>query len=143
TVGLLPADSNDHLIKRIIGMPGDRVKCCAKDGRITINGVPIDEPYVYQGNQPSMTEFDITVPPGRVWVMGDHRSDSGDSRVHDEGSGGKVGSVPMDSITGKAFALVWPISNITWLGRPEETFKAVDEASGGNRQPAPAASSGP
>ncbi len=126
TVGLLPSDSNDHLIKRIIGMPGDRVQCCGADGRIKVNGLAIDEPYLFPGNPPSQAEFDITVPAGRVWVMGDHRSDSADSRAHDENSGGKIGSVPISRITGKAFALVWPLSNATWLGRPEGTFDQLD-----------------
>jgi signal peptidase I len=127
-VGLAASKSNEHLIKRVIGLPGDRVQCCAKNGHLTINGIEITEPYIFAGNPPSATDFDIVVPPGRVWVMGDHRSDSGDSRVHDEGSGGKVGSVPIDRITGKAFALVWPLSNATWFGSPGDTFAAVEKA---------------
>ncbi len=125
-VGLLPDDSSNHLIKRLIGLPGDRVRCCSSDGRITVNDVPLDETYLFPGNKASDTEFDITVPPGRIWVMGDHREASADSRFHDEGSGGRVGSVPISLVTGKAFALVWPFNHADWLGRPERTFGPVE-----------------
>jgi signal peptidase I len=126
-VGLLPDDSSDHLIKRLIGLPGDRVRCCTADGRITVNDVPLAERYLFPGNKPSETEFDITVPPGRIWVMGDHREASADSRAHDAGTGGRSGSVPIGLVTGKAFALVWPFTHAEWLGRPEETFVPVEE----------------
>ena len=69
-------------IKRVIGIPGDRVKCCDKEGRIHVNGVPLDETYVYPGDKPSEQQFDVVVPEGRVWVMGDHRGASSDSRYH-------------------------------------------------------------
>ena len=65
----------------MIGLPGDRVMCCDKQGRITVNGIPLDEPYLFPEDEPSMSDFDVTVPEARLWVMGDHRSASSDSRV--------------------------------------------------------------
>ena len=73
-VGLLPNDGSNHLIKRVIGLPGDHVVCCNKNKQLTVNGVALTEPYLFPGDTPSQESFNITVPPGRVWVMGDHRS---------------------------------------------------------------------
>lgn len=124
-VGLLPEDSENHLIKRVIGLPGDHVQADGDTGKIRVNGVEITEPYVKPGDFPSEgKKFDITVPPGHVWVMGDHRSDSSDSRWHDDGTGA-TGSVPMDKIVGRALFIVWPIDHVTWLGVPERTFSQV------------------
>ena len=124
-VGLLPEDAENHLIKRVIGLPGDHVQADGDTGRISVNGVEITEPYVKPGDYPSEgKKFDIVVPQGRVWVMGDHRSDSSDSRWHDDGSGA-TGSVPMDKIVGRALFVVWPIDHVTWLGVPERTFSQV------------------
>ncbi|HET7661420.1 MAG TPA: signal peptidase I [Oryzihumus sp.] len=124
-VGLLPTDEGNHLIKRVIGLPGDHVVCCDDQHRITVNGAPLNEPYIKPGDEPSRQEFDITVPAGRVWVMGDHRSDSSDSRFHDNGDGGKTGSVPESKIVGRALSVVWPISDWSWLSRPTATFAKV------------------
>jgi signal peptidase I len=124
-VGLLPAESEDHLIKRVIGLPGDHVVCCGKDGRLTVNDVPITEPYLKPGDVPSSLPFDITVPADRVWVMGDHRSDSEDSRFHDPSGTGTEGSVPVSAITGRAVATVWPLDRAGWLSNHPETFSAV------------------
>jgi signal peptidase I len=134
-VGLVPDDSDDHLIKRVIGMPGDHVVCCDKDGQLTINGVAVSEPYIRQGDNPGggKPNFDIAVPSGRVWVMGDHRSDSSDSRFHDDGTGA-TGSVPIEDITGRAVMVVWPIDHVTWLSVPERVYADVPPASG---QPTP------
>ncbi|MBO1756116.1 signal peptidase I [Allobranchiibius sp. CTAmp26] len=122
-VGLYPAGDN-HLIKRVIGMPGDHVKCCDSAGRITINGASITEPYLAAGTKPSIPRFDITVPAGRIWVMGDNRGNSGDSRFHDDGSGA-TGSVPIKDVTGRADAVVWPLDRITWLSNYSATFAKV------------------
>jgi signal peptidase I len=134
-IGLLPDDSDDHLIKRVIGLPGDHVVCCDKDGQLTINGVSITEPYIKPGDSPGggKASFDITVPADKVWVMGDHRSDSSDSRFHDDGTGA-TGSVPIDDITGRAVMVVWPIDHVKWLSVPERVYADIPPASG---QPAP------
>lgn len=128
-IGLLPDDSEGHLIKRVIGLPGDHVVCCGKDGKLSINGVEVTENYIKAGDTPSggRPPFDITVPPGRVWVMGDHRSDSSDSRFHDDGTGA-TGSVPIADVTGRAVTVVWPIEHVTWLSVPERVYAAVPAA---------------
>lgn len=129
-VGLLPTDSGNHLIKRLIGLPGDHVVCCDAQGRVSINGKAIEEPYIYDGNVPSERPFDITVPEGRVWVMGDHRQMSEDSRYHDDGQG-RTGSVPIKDITGRAFVIVWPFGRADSLPRYSSTFRDVPEPSAG------------
>lgn len=133
-VGLLPDSSHGHLVKRLIGMPGDKVKCCDDKGRVTVNGKPLEEKaYLFPGDQPSQIDFSVTVPAGKVWVMGDHRSQSGDSRVHinDPGpDGNNVGAaafVPMDKITGRAIAVIWPAGRMHKLGSPD-TFDQVPAA---------------
>ena len=128
-IGLLPNDEGNHLIKRVIGMPGDRVKCCTADRRLLVNDVPITEPYVYPGDDPSDLAFDITVPADKVWVMGDHRSDSKDSRYNDGPTNdGTNGSVPIDHVVGRAFVVVWPLSKLQWLSNPSNTFARVPAA---------------
>jgi signal peptidase I len=132
-VGLLPDSSHGHLIKRLIGMPGDKVACCDAKGRLLVNGQPLDEAYLYPGDAPSQMEFQVTVPTGRVFVMGDHRSASGDSRVHlsdpgtEGGTPGDAAFVPMDKITGRAVLVVWPAGRWSKLGAPD-TFKSVPAA---------------
>ena len=115
-VGLSPPRDTDF-IKRVIGVGGDRVVCCDADGRITVNGVPLDEePYLYRNNRPSKQPFDVLVPEGHLWVMGDHRSASADSRAHMGDPGG--GFVPVDKVIGRAFVVVWPFSNAQVLEIP-------------------------
>ena len=127
-VGLLPSDEGNHLIKRVIGLPGDHVVCCDSNEKISVNGLRLIEPYVFPGDAPSQQPFDITVPAGRVWVMGDHRSESADSRPHDQGSGGAKGSVPESLIVGRALTVVWPLRHWAWLANPAETFAHVPAA---------------
>ena len=121
-VGLMPSNSDDHLIKRVIGLPGDKVACCDSAGRVTVNGVGIDEPYVYPGDEPSDKTFSVTVPAGHVWVLGDHRSVSQDSRYHPDIDGGMV---PVDNIVGRAFVTVWPLDRFSLLHNPSSTFAGV------------------
>lgn len=104
-VGLMRPSETDY-VKRVIGVGGDRVRCCDKRGRIEVNGVPLDEGYLHDGDDPSAVPFDIEVPQGRLWVMGDHRSDSSDSRDHLGDAGG--GTVPVERVIGRADAIAWP-----------------------------------
>jgi signal peptidase I len=101
--------SGDILIKRVIGIPGDHVACCDAQGRITVNGVPLNEQsYLYPGSAPSLSRFNIVVRPGRLWVMGDNRFYSDDSRDHMGDPGG--GTVPESAVVGRAFIIIWPPS---------------------------------
>lgn len=130
-LGLAPDESSDHLIKRVIGLPGDRVVCCTSGGELTVNGLPITEPYLKPGDTPGgdRSGFDIVVPQGRLWVMGDHRSDSADSRFHDDGTGA-TGSVPIDLVIGRAVVVVWPLDRVTWLSVSERVFANVPGSAG-------------
>lgn len=110
----VPVDAHDY-VKRVIGLPGDHVVCCDATGRLTVNGTPLDEPYLFPGDTPSEVRFDISVPPGRLWVMGDHRSDSGDSRDHLGDPGG--GTVPLDRLVGRVVAVWWPLAGAGGIGR--------------------------
>jgi signal peptidase I len=104
-------------IKRVIGLPGDNVVCCNAHGQITVNGVPLTErSYLYPGNQPSAQPFKVTVPPGRLWVMGDHRAVSYDSRGHIGDPGG--GTIPESAVLGRAFVIIWPPSRWGILNIP-------------------------
>src|SRR2546430_10098125 len=99
----------DILVKRVIGLPGDKVACCDAQGRGTVNGVPLTEQsYLYPGDAPSEIRFNVVVPPGRLWVMGDHRLISDDSRNHLGQPGG--GTIPENAVIGRAFVIIWPIS---------------------------------
>lgn len=114
-VGLYP--TGGHLVKRVIGVGGDHVKCCDARGRITVNGTPLNEKsYVMPGAQPSDRPFNVRVPAGRLWVMGDNRSNSADSRFHQELPGG--GSVPANDVVGKVWAIVWPFEHAKLLHTP-------------------------
>jgi signal peptidase I len=112
-VGILPDPAKQYLIKRVIGIGGDRVICCDPDGNLTINGEVIDEPYLYPGDAPSNSTFDVKVPDGFIWVMGDHRGASADSRFNTDDA--NKGFVPLSSVTGRAFAIVWPFKNMSYL----------------------------
>ncbi|QGQ19675.1 signal peptidase I [Cellulomonas sp. JZ18] len=126
-IGLLPQDAGEHLVKRVIGLPGDRVACAGPGEPVTVNGVPIDEPYLAAGAQPSEEPFDVVVPERSVWVMGDNRQRSADSRFNQGRPGG--GSVPMDNIVGVAFVTVWPLDRVTVLRNPSDTFAGVPDPS--------------
>ena len=110
-VGVIPNPAKQYLVKRVIGVAGDNV--VAKDLVLTINGKPTNEPYIFSGNSPSDTDFNITVPEGKVWVMGDHRGASGDSRVHQDDVNN--GMVPVEKITGRVIATIWPLSQLGFI----------------------------
>ena len=125
-VGLAePADTD--FVKRVIGIGGDHVVCCTKGGRIEVNGHPVNEPYLYPGDVPSEVAFNIVVPPGDLWVMGDHRSDSSDSRDHLGDPGG--GMVPVDKVLGRADWVGWPFRRWSSVKRTD-AFSGVPAAGG-------------
>jgi len=109
-VGVLPDPAKQYLIKRVIGVGGDRVVCCSPGGKIEVNGIEVDEPYIYAGNKPSDSTFDVTVPEGFIWVMGDHRGASADSRFHTDDP--NKGMVPLDKVTGRALFVMWRLKNM-------------------------------
>lgn len=121
-VGLLPDNSEQHLVKRVIGLPGDHVICCDAGGKLTINGSPIDETYVNKAEVPQIRAFDVVVPQGKVWVMGDNRNHSADSRSHLESNGGFVDLVDVE---GKAAVIAWPLNRITVLDNYPAVFRNV------------------
>ncbi|GAA3631198.1 signal peptidase I [Microlunatus ginsengisoli] len=134
-IGIPTAASAGHLIKRVIGMPGDKVVCCDADGRITVNGQALDETsYLYtspDGTQvaPSEVQFSVVVPKDRIFVMGDHRDLSADSRCHlsdlsTTQAKGQVAFVPEKLVVGPAVAIAWPLSRFQVLHRPA-TFDDV------------------
>jgi signal peptidase I len=104
------APSEHDFVKRVIGLPGDSVVCCTSQGRLTVNGVAVAEPYLYPGDRASTVPFSAVVPAGRLWVMGDHRSDSADSRAHLGDPGG--GTVPENRVIGKVVTIYWPLGRI-------------------------------
>ena len=112
-VGVLPNPAKQYLVKRVVGVAGDRIVCCTKTGNLTINDVEVTEPYIYAGNKPSEMTFDVTVPKGKIWVMGDHRGASADSRYHQDDI--NKGFVPLSKVTGRVVAVIWPFKNITYV----------------------------
>ena len=109
-VGVLPNPTKQYLVKRVIGVAGDKVECCSKNKKLMINGKEIDEPYIFKGNSASDTNFNVTVPAGKIWVMGDHRAASADSRFHQEDI--NHGMVPTSKVTGKVIGIIWPLKNL-------------------------------
>lgn len=123
--GLLPEDAGEHLVKRIVGLPGETIECCDEQGRILINGEPLDEPYLPEGMAASSFEFESTVPEGYVFMLGDNRSNSADSRAHQGDPGG--GSIAISSIVGTAFVTVWPFENFHTLGNPYDNPDVIED----------------
>jgi signal peptidase I len=112
--------STDY-VKRVIGVPGDHVVCCNSAGQVTVNGVPLSESsYIFPGAAPSTMTFSITVPAGRLWVMGDNRGDSDDSRYRRSDPG--FGTIPESAVVGRAFLIIWPLSRVSDIPIPN-TFK--------------------
>ena len=123
TFGITAPDSAEHLVKRVIGLPGDVITCCDADGKLLLNGLPLDEPYLRAGSNPSDIEFSVTVPAGQLWVMGDNRGNSTDSRYHQDLPTG--GFVPIDVVVGRAMLISWPVENWTYLDNYQDTFNVV------------------
>lgn len=121
--GWLRADQGDDLVKRVVGLPGDTVSCCDDRGRLSVNGHAVDEPYVVRApgsDRVAAEDFSVRVPAGRIWVMGDNRYDSADSRVH--------GTVPSDDVVGRAFVVTWPVDHWSVLGRYADEWDRVPDA---------------
>lgn len=132
-VGISASDSEDHLIKRIIGVGGDHVVCCNAIGQVEVNGTPIDEtPYLdLQSGQraPQVVPYDVTVPEGSLWVLGDNRDHSKDSRYNvDQPS---QGFVPLENVVGRAFLITWPLDRFGLIDFHHAVFAGVPAGSGG------------
>ncbi|MGP9502842.1 signal peptidase I [Specibacter sp. AOP5-B1-6] len=107
-LGLVP---NDHIyVKRVLGVAGDTVKCCSTGGLLEVNGVPVTESYLHPGDKPSELKFEVTVPQGKLWLMGDHRSVSLDSRSLLGAPGG--GLISTSRVIGSPLATVWPLGRL-------------------------------
>jgi signal peptidase I len=119
-------------VKRVVGLPGDHVVCCDTRGLLTVNDVAVEEPYLYPGDKPSDLTFDVTVPAERIWLMGDHRSDSADSRAHLGDPGG--GMVRLDDVIGRAGMIYWPLDRVGILRAPE-SLGGIPAAAGVGRRP--------
>ncbi len=116
-IGTAPPDEKDF-VKRVVATGGQTVECCDSEGRVTVDDQPLDEPYISFDSPIELRAFGpVTVPEGRLWVMGDNRAGSADSRSHlDDGD---MGTIPVDNVIGKASVIVWPISRWDWLGAPD------------------------
>jgi signal peptidase I len=116
-LGVAPPSEDDY-VKRVIATAGQTVECCDAEGRVTVDGRPLDEPYIYQNTPIETRAFPaVTVPEGRLWVMGDHRSASADSKAH---MGDQyAGTVAVDDVIGKAALIVWPLDRIGTVGSPD------------------------
>lgn len=123
TFGITAPDSAEHLVKRVIGLPGDTVECCDAEGRLLVNGVPIDETYIRAGSIPSELDFSVTVPEGSYWVMGDNRQNSTDSRYHQELPSG--GFVKQEYVVGRAILISWPVAHWVFLDNYQDVFSDV------------------
>ena len=131
-IGLLPSSDEQDLIKRVIGIGGDTVKCCDDRGRVSVNGAPLDEPYVSPGNAPSEIRFEVRVPAGRLFVMGDHRANSADSRFHlDEAF---EGTIDEEKVVGEAVVIAWPFDHWRRLEQPATFLTVPDQARRGRRR---------
>jgi signal peptidase I len=121
TLGVVPDPAKQFLIKRVIGVGGDTVICCDASGKLQVNGTSINESYVYENDVPSESKFNVTVPKGYIWVMGDHRGASADSRFHTDDV--NKGMVPLTKVVGRAALIVWPVKNWDFLEKGADLGK--------------------
>jgi signal peptidase I len=121
TLGVVPDPAKQFLIKRVIGVGGDTVICCDTTGKLQVNGTSINESYVYENDVPSESKFNVTVPKGYIWVMGDHRGASADSRFHTDDV--NKGMVPLTKVVGRAALIVWPVKNWDFLEKGADLGK--------------------
>ena len=119
--GILPDTSSNFLVKRVIGTPGDVVESDG-NGKIKVNGVEITEPYLYPGNPPSEMPFKVTVPAGKYFVMGDHRSNSADSRYHISDG---TAFISKDDVQGNVFVVAWPLNHFGLLQDQSSVFSSI------------------
>jgi signal peptidase I len=137
------APDGEDFIKRVIAVGGDHIECCDDQQRLLINGEPLDEPYLYSRDgvtdQAAVIEFETVIPDGRLWVLGDHRSASGDSMEHYRSTNGDVhaATITEDSVVGRAFVLFWPPGRATWLSVPD-SYDAIPDTPPERPAPAPA-----
>jgi len=127
-VGLSAPDSSNHLIKRVIGLPGDTVECCNDFGQILVNGVPLEEPYIVLPDavtKATRDDFSVTVPDDSIWVMGDNRYNSADSAFHKDDPNG--GFVKIGSVVGRAMLISWPTERWGLLDNYPTTFQQVTQ----------------
>jgi len=125
-VGLSAPDSSNHLIKRVVGLPGDTVECCNEFGQIMVNGIPLEEPYIVLPaavTKVTPEDFSVTVPEDSLWVMGDNRYNSADSAAHRDDPTG--GFVKVGSVVGRAFLISWPTDRWSVLDNYPTTFQRV------------------
>ena len=120
-IGLLPGSTTGHLVKRVIGVAGDNVRCCDSAGRIVVNGLSLVEPYLNPGVRTDQIQFDVTVPPNSIFVLGDNRPESADSRYH---LSVDSGTVPVADVVGRVVAIIWPLGRMRVLSIPSQ-FAAI------------------
>ncbi|MEI8057832.1 MAG: signal peptidase I [Actinomycetes bacterium] len=138
-VGILPSDTGKDLVKRVIGIGGDNVMCCDVQERVVVNGVPLNETYLKPGAGTNQVPFDIIVPPDRIFVMGDNRGDSSDSRFHMTEA---EGTVPIKNVVGRVVWVIWPVSS--WSGAPIPSIfenPKIDQQAGPHPKPTSTAGS--
>jgi len=121
--GLIAPDSKQHLVKRVIGMPGDHIVCTGPDAKLKINGVEINETYVAKDARPCGMKFDVTVPKNSIWAMGDNRDNSADSRFHQDLP--SKGFVDLKYVVGRAFVVSFPFNHWAWLDNHSNVYKDV------------------